>query len=71
MKATAIQDAIRRATVLSPLKDSELAAVAGCGREHMNKFRNYRTGSSLETLCALAEFFGMEIVVSKPQDGAQ
>lgn len=65
----AITGSIRRRAILSTLDDIGLAAVAGCGREHMNKFRNGRRDMSLECLCALAEFFGGEVVVNWSQGG--
>lgn len=64
----AAQKTIRRAAILSSLKDSKLAAIAGCGREHMNRFRNGRVDASLEMLCALAEFFGVESVMGGSQE---
>ena len=66
---SATQGAIRRAAALSPLKDGELAAIAGCGREHMNRFRNNRAVASIEMLYALAEHFGTEVVTATSQQG--
>ena len=63
----AAQNAVRRAAILSPLRDGELSVIAGCGREHMNRFRNGRVDANLEMLCALAEFFGVESVTGKSQ----
>lgn len=65
----AINDSIRRRAILSQLDDTALAAVAGCGREHMNKFRNGRCDMSLPILCTLAEHFGGEVVVNWSQGG--
>jgi len=65
----ALVDSIRRRAILSPLDDTELGRAAGCGREHMNKFRNGRTGMGLKGLCALAEFFGGELVVKWSHGG--
>lgn len=62
-----IVDAVRRRAILSPLDDTTLANAAGCGREHMNKFRNGRKGMGLDCLCNLAEFFGGKIVVNWSQ----
>lgn len=63
----AAQKEIRRAAIMSPLNDAKLAAISGCGREHMNRFRNGRVDANLEMLCALAEFFGVESVMGQSQ----
>jgi hypothetical protein len=65
---TKLVNAIRRRAILSPLDDTELGRAAGCGREHMNKFRNGRVGMGLKRLFALVEFFGGEVVVNWSQD---
>lgn len=67
----AAQKTIRRAAIMSPLNDGKLAAIAGCGREHMNRFRNGRVDANLEMLCALAEFFGVESVMGGSQQEGQ
>jgi len=67
----AAQNAVRRAAILSPLKDGDLAFVANCGREHMNRFRNGRVDANLEMLCALAEFFGVKSVMGQSQEGKE
>jgi plasmid maintenance system antidote protein VapI len=66
-----ITDAIRRMAILSPLETTELARAVGIGREHVSAFRNYRKGMGLEGLCKMADFFGVEIVVTRSHQGGE